>query len=244
MARTSRTRLSLLAAVAATALALIVPAASSARAGDPYLAGETQCPGSSSLSLSASEQSSVMLCELNFARAQAGLTALSPAPELGASARAKAADILRCDDFTHSACGTPWMSHIRESGYVDGCWAAGENLAWGQSTTGAPGAIMDAWLGSPAHRVNILSKDFSEVGIAQQSGVLGGYDDVAVWVTHFGSHCDQTSSAKTPVVHAAELRAGDAAATGKSHTGLGGAQVALRANRHSHRHGAKHRIAR
>lgn len=41
--------------------------------------------------------------------------------------------------------------------------AAGENLA---HSTGMPAQVVEAWLGSPGHAANVLSPDFTELGIA------------------------------------------------------------------------------
>ena len=39
---------------------------------------------------------------------------------------------------------------------------AGENIARGQST---PSAVVNAWLNSPGHRVNILNPSFTHIGV-------------------------------------------------------------------------------
>lgn len=45
---------------------------------------------------------------------------------------------------------------------------AGENIAIGYST---PASVVDAWMNSPGHRANILSRDFSAIGVGyDQSG--------------------------------------------------------------------------
>lgn len=41
--------------------------------------------------------------------------------------------------------------------------AAGENLAFGQSTAAA---VLDAWMQSESHRANVLNATFSEIGTA------------------------------------------------------------------------------
>jgi uncharacterized protein YkwD len=57
----------------------------------------------------------------------------------------------------------------------------GENIAAGQTT---PRSVMDAWMGSPGHRANILSRDFTEIGVGFYSGGPYGY----YWVQDFGRH--------------------------------------------------------
>ena len=59
-----------------------------------------------------------MLCMTNFARAAAGLGALADAEELDRSALGKADDVLRCDSFSHFACGREFTYWIRAAGYI------------------------------------------------------------------------------------------------------------------------------
>jgi len=49
--------------------------------------------------------------------------------------------------------------------------AAGENIAQGYST---PEDAMAAWMGSDGHRANILSPDFTELGVGVRSGATPG----------------------------------------------------------------------
>ena len=39
---------------------------------------------------------------------------------------------------------------------------AGENIAYGQSS---PAAVVQAWMNSSGHRANILSRDFTTIGV-------------------------------------------------------------------------------
>jgi len=126
----------------------------------------------------------------NFARANAGLGELADAEELDASAEGKAEDVLRCDSFSHFACGREFTYWIRTAGYIgEGCWHAGENLAWGAGEYGSVRAIFRAWMSSPTHRQNILG-DYSQVGISLETGELEGHSAAHVWAAHFGSRCE------------------------------------------------------
>ncbi len=130
-----------------------------------------------------------MLCMTGFARAQAGLTALAGAPELEQSADDKADDILRCDSFSHFACGREFTYWMRQTGYISSqCWRVGENLAWGTDRYGTVRSIFRAWMNSPGHRENLLG-DFSQIGISLRVGTLDGQLETHVWAEHFGSHC-------------------------------------------------------
>ena len=130
-----------------------------------------------------------MLCLTNFARSQYGEGQLEEIGELEESAGEKAQDILRCDSFSHSACGREFSYWIRATGYMSAqCWRVGENLAWGTGGYGSVASIFRAWLRSPEHRANILG-NFSQVGIDLSVGRLEGDSGVHVWAAHFGSHC-------------------------------------------------------
>ncbi len=152
------------------------------------IASSTQCP-QVSLSAPVEAQEQAMLCMTNFARANAGLGALTEASQLDESAQSKAEDVLRCDSFSHFACGRDFTYWIRATGYLDeDCWHAGENLAWGSGEYGTVRSIFRAWMSSPTHRHNILG-DYNEVGIALLSGDLEGHPGARVWAAHFGSRC-------------------------------------------------------
>jgi uncharacterized protein YkwD len=135
-------------------------------------------------------QERAMLCMTNFAREHYGENTLEDTPALEESARDKAHDILRCDSFSHYACGREFTYWIRASGYLSSqCWRAGENLAWGAEDFGTVKSIFRAWMASPTHRENILG-NFDQIGIDLQTGNLEGLSGTHVWAEHFGSHCE------------------------------------------------------
>lgn len=130
-----------------------------------------------------------MLCLTNYARRQSDLAAYRAHPKLARSASLKAADILRCDAFSHTACGRPFTWWI-EKGYARRkCWSAGENIAWGGAYLGSPREIFEAWMRSPSHRAAILSSQYREIGVGFRIGSLGKWDSALVWVQHFGKIC-------------------------------------------------------
>jgi|SRR6187402_1006305 len=134
-------------------------------------------------------QESAMLCLIGEARERYGLPPLGQSTTLDESAAAKSGDLLRCNEFSHTACGREFTFWIRESGYMSAeCWRVGENLAWGVDEQGAVASIFRAWMRSDAHRANILG-DFEETGIDLRVGQLGGLTGVHLWTQHFGSHC-------------------------------------------------------
>ena len=147
------------------------------------------CSGADDPSAPVSVQETAMKCLVNYARQQAGLPRLADVRRLNTSALNKAADILRCNQFSHEACGRDFLYWLRRGGYLGGrCWWAGENLAWGSGQLGSPRSVMKAWLRSPSHRANVLGSDYSEFGISLRVGSLSGNADAHLWVNHFGRH--------------------------------------------------------
>lgn len=154
------------------------------------IAPPAACPNQVDLDAPAEVQEQAMRCMTDFARERAGLGDLSDAQELDLSARAKQEDILRCDNFSHFACGREFTYWMRETGYIAAtCWRAGENLAWGTGAYGAVRAIFKAWMRSPGHRRNILGS-YSQLGVSVGVGTLAGNAGAHVWTQHFGSHCE------------------------------------------------------
>ncbi len=99
---------------------------------------------------SPSVQEQAMRCMTNFARRHAGLGDLGNARSLDRSAVRKTDDVLRCDSFSHYACGRQFTYWMQRSGYLAArCWRAGENLAWGTGSFASVRSIFVEWLHSP-----------------------------------------------------------------------------------------------
>jgi uncharacterized protein YkwD len=150
----------------------------------------TLCAGENDLSATIKAQEGAMACMVNFARQRAGLPKLRDSGTLDGSAANKGGDILRCNQFSHEACGRNFLYWFRRSGYLPtNCWWAGENLAWGTAGLGSARSVLRAWLRSPPHRANILDPDYHQLGLDLQIGNLAGASDAHLWVNHFGAHC-------------------------------------------------------
>lgn len=124
-----------------------------------------------------------MLTRVNAARKKAGLKPLRLNSELEKAAQRHAEDMLNRGYFAHeSPAGTTVRERSRKAGYD---WAAiGENIAFGQTSVGE---VVETWMDSPGHRKNILSRNFSElgVGLALGKGRDGKYQ--VLWVQNFGA---------------------------------------------------------
>jgi uncharacterized protein YkwD len=130
-----------------------------------------------------------MRCLHDHARRQAGRARLGRPAALGRSTSRKSGDILRCDEFSHTACGRDFTYWIRRSGYGGRCFSAGENIAYGTGPYGTVRSIMRAWLRSTGHRQNILRGSFSDFGVGLRIGTLDGSSGARVWTAHFGDRC-------------------------------------------------------
>ncbi len=176
-------------AIALCLLLLVVPSA-----GASLVAPSTACPNQTNPNASPAAQEQAMRCLTDFARTRAGLGTLADSPQLDLSAEDKGADVLRCDSFSHTACGREFTYWMREAGYMsEACWRVGENLAWGVGSYGTVRSIFRAWLRSPEHRQNLLG-DYEALGLNRQVGTLEGHANTVVWTAHFGSHCGTGTS--------------------------------------------------
>ena len=125
-----------------------------------------------------------MRCLVNFARRGRGLPPYAASGVLNQAAAQKSADILRCGEFSHEACGRSFTYWIERFDYP--ACAAGENIAWGSGRLGSPRSIFSSWMRSQGHRENILGP-FEEIGIGLRVGGLDGFSGARVWTQNFGS---------------------------------------------------------
>lgn len=178
--------------LAIAALALLAAVAAGPAAARPLgqlIAPTSACPGQTDLGASVATQVKAMRCMTNYARERSGLEPLGDAKPLDRSARAKSADIIRCDDFSHEACGREWTYWMARFGYLSGgCWSAGENIAYGDGSMATVRSIFTGWVHSPGHLANILG-EFDEVGIGFKIGPIDGAHQAHVWTQDFGSKC-------------------------------------------------------
>ena len=178
--------------VVLTAFALVgalIAGTAQARRLSVLVAPTSVCPHQTDLSQSTRVQEQAMHCMTNFARQRSGLSDLGNAPSLDHSAVRKTDDVIRCDSFSHYACGRQFTYWMQRSGYLAArCWRAGENLAWGTGDLGSVRQIFIAWLHSPEHRANLLGR-YSQIGVALSVGNLEGHSGAHVWTQEFGSHC-------------------------------------------------------
>lgn len=172
-------------------LAATLPAAPSASAGfDGLLAPQSVCPHQDQRRGPSGALEVAMACMTNYARTHAGREPLRQEADLFRSADHKASDIVRCDAFSHTACGRPFTYWIEQVDYAPGeCWRAAENIAWGTGGLATVRSIFRSWIESPGHRANILGGGYVDLGVAIRVGTVDGYRAARVWVQHFAARC-------------------------------------------------------
>jgi len=150
-----------------------------------FLPKPRACPGGTRDSAPPPEAERAMICELNYARTRDGLRPLPVSPLLDRSSRLKALDIIRCQEFSHSACGKDPRAVADQVGYPKVDW--GENIYAGGGPFAAARLGADAWLNSPHHRENLFRSEWTEQGIAVVVAKrFRGHENVAIWVSEFG----------------------------------------------------------
>jgi uncharacterized protein YkwD len=133
-----------------------------------------------------------LLVELNRVRRAHGVGPLRVSSSLSRAAHLHAATMGARGFFGHdSADGTSFDRRIAQfyPARPARTWIVGENLLWATDVSAREAVRM--WMRSPAHRANVLSGRFREIGLGavRARGARGdfrGYD-VTILVTDFGS---------------------------------------------------------
>lgn len=97
----------------------------------------------------------------NAERKRAGLALLIPDPALMRMAREHSRSMARLQQLSHTIEGRSFSVRLMDSEYRS--TAAGENVAEGQ--VDAAEAVQD-WMNSPGHRKNIMTGQYSQIGVA------------------------------------------------------------------------------
>jgi len=115
------------------------------------------------------EHEVIQLC--NQERAKYGLPALRPEWQVSRVARHKSMDMRDKRYFSHQSptYGSPFdMLKVYNISYR----SAGENIAMGQTTAQE---VVRSWMNSEGHRKNILSRDFTHIGVGYAEGGSGRF---------------------------------------------------------------------
>lgn len=114
---------------------------------------------------------------VNIERSKVGLGPLKAHWELSRVARYKSADMANKNYFSHISptYGSPFFM-MENFGMRFS--AGGENIAKGQRT---PQEVMTGWMNSPGHKANILSANFTHIGV----GLARDKNGVPYWTQMF-----------------------------------------------------------
>jgi len=124
----------------------------------------------------------------NAERQKAGLEPLALNTELSDSAQSYSQVLASSGCFDHTCGPTPNFADRDGAVGYTGWTAIGENIAAGYST---PEDVVAGWMASAGHRANILSPNFTEmgVGLATGDGQYGTY-----WTEEFGARDDLSAA--------------------------------------------------
>lgn len=112
-----------------------------------------------------------LVAEINAARRNNGLAELIPVIELNRAARSHSVDMAQSNYFSHdSLTGATPFDRMRQEGYD--FRAAAENIAAGYSSARE---VVQGWLNSPGHRMNMLNPRYTEMGVGYGYSVNSSY---------------------------------------------------------------------
>lgn len=126
----------------------------------PFRPGYTQTVSRPSQSAQPNSSYAAQVVSLvNAERAKQGLSALTVSTKVQQAAQTRAGELR--SSFSHTRpSGASCFTALTEAGVS--YTRAGENIAYGQSS---PAAVVQAWMNSSGHRANILSRDFTTIGV-------------------------------------------------------------------------------
>ena len=148
--------------------AIVSAAVASSADARPVSAGTGGSPRGARTIQAVSALESQVLAGVNAVRAQRGLRPLRLSPALSRAADSHARDMAARGYFSHnSADGSAFWKRVQgfygSAGYR--YWSVGENLLWASPELSSSGALQ-SWMESTAHRVNLLSPRWREIGLA------------------------------------------------------------------------------
>jgi uncharacterized protein YkwD len=183
----------LAAVVALAALALCAPA--TARADE--CAGADVIPAAGTVAV----VDQATLCLLNQQRAAQGVAPLVENAALSSASTGYSQRMVAQGFFAHeSPDGGTLVDRLTGAGYLgdDDPWLVGENIGWGQAGLATPRSMVSAWMQSPGHRENLLSDDYTEVGLGLALGTPVDQSWGATYTTDFGAGAQATAAAAKP----------------------------------------------
>ena len=124
-------------------------------------------------SISVAEWEGAVLCLVNAQRANHGLRPLQLDRRLARAGAHHAGSMDAGDYFSHTE---PNGSTVKQRAFKfnylpgEGRWQVGEDLGWGHGGGATPRAMVQAWMDSPAHRREILTRSYRNGAVAAVRG--------------------------------------------------------------------------
>jgi uncharacterized protein YkwD len=176
-----RRRLAALSLLAVFGASLVGPAAATVVAADDFSVDAA--------TLTAQEAQMVSL--LNADRAAIGLVAVRTDPRLMAMARARSADMIANDYFSHTLPdGRNVFDIIAASGIA--WYGAGEIIAWNNYPMEFTASTANRqWMNSPGHKAIVISTDFNYVGVGM---AVDGTTGKKMWTAIYLKGPDRTGA--------------------------------------------------
>jgi uncharacterized protein YkwD len=169
----------------------LTPTAAAARtsAAPVAVAAAAPCRGAATQPRPGRERTAIkaVLCLMNQLRRSARLKPLKWSPKLARAARAHTNDMIKRHFYAHEMPpGAALPSRLRKAKWRGR--GSGENLGLASLVLASPKGMLAAWLNSPPHRANILSRNWKAVGIAMQAkDPLGRLTGAGIYTVDFGT---------------------------------------------------------
>jgi uncharacterized protein YkwD len=149
-------------------------------AAPPGAGASERCPGATATALSPRALEVSVTCLINARRADRGRRRLRQDQRLRRAAIRQSSAMVDQGFFAHTwPSGLTFMARIRASRFLRGArtWVVAENLAWGTGAWSTPESLVDAWMGSPSHRSNVLWPGFRRIGVGATAGTPHDAED-------------------------------------------------------------------
>ncbi len=192
----------------ALAALLLIVGATTVLAGRAAPAASAAGDCTADAALDSEEQLFIQL--INNHRAQNGRPALAASYKLSKASQWKSNDMGAQNYFAHDDKTRSWSQRIRDCGYGYNTWM-GENIAAGNS--GAQ-ATFDQWRNSPDHNTNMLSTNYTAIGIGR--AYVAGSTYRWYWTTDFGGTSDGWPGAPPPAATSTPVKSPTPAPTSTS----------------------------
>ncbi|WP_020470135.1 CAP domain-containing protein [Zavarzinella formosa] len=128
--------------------------------------------------LKISDEEQAIVDATNAERKKAELPLLKPNAKLFAAARSHAANMAKQDMLEHTLDEKSTGDRVKALGYKFA--RIGENIARNQNT---PKEVLEGWMNSEDHKENILTKEYTEIGVA----IAKNEKEECYWIQVFGT---------------------------------------------------------